>query len=185
MIKNTDCKNLQKMNSHVNGITAARNGKYATGWKIYANSAYSRVKKYGSSGSSWQKRCSNGDKNWFGWCDGYCGAGYNVGKIETTLKGCGTARLDFGNCYTSYCQVYVYIDGKKIASANMNTPHKVVYFNFKNGSKLRITEGNDGRSCMMTFNSFKVISCRKCHLGIISIHLKILLNTISTSIQSE
>ena len=159
MINNLDCKAI---NSHVNKITSATNGNQATGWKIYANHAFSSKKKY-SYDNYWGKKCSNGGKNWWGWCSGNCGGGKSkLGKIETTLKGCGTARLDFGNCYPNQCQVDVYVDGRRISTANKNTPHKVVQFDFKNGSKLKITEGADSKSCFMAFNSFKVISCRKC-----------------------
>ena len=143
MINNLDCNAI---NSHVNKITSATNGKQATGWKIYASTAYSSKKKRSSNPNEyWQKKCSNGGKNWWGWCDGLdCGAGkHNLGKIETTLKGCGTARLDFGNCNDLQCQVDVYVDGRRISTANKNTPHKVVQFDFKNGSKLKITEGEE------------------------------------------
>ena len=155
------------LNSHVNKITAATNGRKATGWRIYASTAYSSIKKHSNNNNEfWQKRCSNGGKNWWGWCVGNCGTGrYGLGRIETTLKGCGTARLDFGNCYTSTCVVNVYVDGRRISTANRNTPHKVVQFNYDNGSKLKITAFH---GCMMTFNSFKVISCRKCLPGIVN-----------------
>ena len=155
------------LNSHVNQITAAKNGNEATGWKINASAAYSSTKKRSNHGY-WQKRCSNGDKNWWGWCDGNCGTGTNgLAIIETTLKGCGTARLDFGNCYTYQCQVSVHVDGKIISTAYQNTPHKVVQFDFQEGSELKITEGPN--FCMMSFNSFEVISCKECQKGMINL----------------
>ena len=94
---------------------------------------------------------------------GSCGGETGIGSIETTLKGCGTAKLDFGNCYDADCNVYAYIDGKRIATAPKNTPHKLVIFNFKEGSKLKITEGENGSiHCVMVFNSFEVISYSLC-----------------------
>ena len=145
------------LNSHVNKITAAANGRQATGWRIYASNAYSSIKKRND---SWQKRCSNGGKNWWGWCDGNCGGVNHIGSIETTLKGCGTAKLNFGNCYDTDCNVNAYIDGKIIDTASKETPHKVVTFEFKEGSKLKIS--NARAACMMIFNNFEVISCSLC-----------------------
>ena len=165
------------MNTHVNKIREATNGRQAKGWKIYANSAYT-TKHYRNNDNGYSK-CSR-DDNWWGWCDGNCGSGRSgMGAIETRLKGCGTAWLNFGNCNSSECQVNVYIDGKKIATAYRNTHQKRAFFNFKNGSKLRITEGEGGQtSCMMMFNELKVISCRKCLPGIINStkHRNILFN---------
>ena len=116
--------------------------------------------------------CSNGDTNWWGWCGGeafrknhwFWGEQTVDCSIETTLKGCGTAKLDFGNCYTIDCNVNAYIDGKRIGTASKETPHKVVTFKFKEGSKLKITEGEAPGStfCMMMFNNFEVISCSLC-----------------------
>ena len=115
---------------------------------------------------------SNGSITWLG-----------VKKIGYSWKWVGdgstAAGLNFGNCNSSECQVNVYIDGKKIATANRNTHQKRAKFNFKNGSKLRITEGEGGQtSCMMMFNELKVISCRKCLPGIINStkHRNILFN---------
>ena len=116
-----------------------------------------------------QEYCSNGDTNWWGWCDRNCGGDKNIGSIETTLKGCGTAKLDFGNCdyppdYRRDCNVNAYIDGKIIGTASKNILHKVVTFGFKEGSKLKITEGEapGHANCAMIFNNFEVISCSLC-----------------------
>ena len=168
----------KESNSHVNKIKSARNGNQAVGWKINTSEAYSSNPKRSD---SWPM-CLNEVSNWFGYCDGNCGGRDHIGSIETTLRNCGTATLDFGNCYKKFfyfagkiekekyyipnvsnCKVHVYIDGKLISTALQNTPQKLVTFNFTDGSKLKITEGESGNtSCMMMFNNFEIISCSSC-----------------------
>ena len=141
----------KESNSHVNKIKSARNGNQAVGWKINTSEAYSSNPKRSD---SWPM-CLNEVSNWFGYCDGECGGRDHIGSIETTLRNCGTATLDFGNCYNN-CKV----DGKLISTALQNTPQKLVTFNFKDGSKLKITEGENGNNaCIMMFNNFEIISC--------------------------
>ena len=76
------------------------------------------------------------------------------GYIKTTLEGIGTARLDFGNCWTSGT-VKVLIDGIEIASASVSTPNMIVEFAF-NYSELEIREEDIG---ILVFNSFQVLTC--------------------------
>ena len=77
------------------------------------------------------------------------------GYIKTTLEGAGTARLDFGNCWTSGI-VKVLLDGVEIAFAPNNTPNKIVKFAF-NYSELEIREEDIG---ILVFNSFEVLTCQ-------------------------
>ena len=77
------------------------------------------------------------------------------GYIKTKLEGFGTARLDFGNCWTSGT-VKVLIDGIEIASASVSTPNKIVEFTF-NYSELEIREEDIG---ILVFNSFEVLTCQ-------------------------
>ena len=76
------------------------------------------------------------------------------GYIKTKLEGFGTARLDFGNCWTSGT-VKVLLDGIEIDSAPINTPNKIVEFSF-NSSELEIREEDIG---ILVFNSFEVLTC--------------------------
>ena len=76
------------------------------------------------------------------------------GYIKTKLEGFGTARLDFGNCWTSGT-VKVLLDGIEIDSAPINTPNKIVEFSF-DSSELEIREEDIG---ILVFNSFEVLTC--------------------------
>ena len=80
------------------------------------------------------------------------------GYIKTKLEGFGTARLDFGNCWTSGT-VKVLLDGIEIDNATINTPNKIVEFRF-NSSELEIREEDIG---ILVFNSLEVLTkCGKC-----------------------
>ena len=76
------------------------------------------------------------------------------GYIKTKLEGFGTARLDFGNCWTSGT-VKVLLDGIEIDSATNSTPNKIVEFRF-NSSELEIREEDIG---ILVFNSLQVLTC--------------------------
>ena len=76
------------------------------------------------------------------------------GYIKTKLEGFGTARLDFGNCWTSGT-VKVLLDGVEIDSANSSTPNKIVEFRF-HSSELEIREDDIG---IIVFNSLEVLTC--------------------------
>ena len=88
-------------------------------------------------------------KNWFGLLNDD-----ENGYIKTKLDGFGTARLDFGNCWTSGT-VKVLLDGIEIESAPISTPNKIVEFKF-NSSELEIREEDIG---ILVFNSFEVLTC--------------------------
>ena len=80
------------------------------------------------------------------------------GYIKTKLEGFGTARLDFGNCWTSGI-VKVLLDGIEIDSVPNSTPNKIVEFRF-NSSELEIREEDIG---ILVFNSLEVLTCTgKC-----------------------
>ena len=88
-------------------------------------------------------------KNWFGLLNDD-----DNGYIKTKLEGFGTARLDFGNCWTSGT-VKVLLDGIEIDRAPINTPNKIVEFRF-NSSELEIREEDIG---IIVFNSLEVLTC--------------------------
>ena len=129
------------------------------GWTIHISGGLFQM----DTGNKYYRTCGNNGMDWYGYCDGYnCGSNKrNLGSIETTLSGCGTAKLDYGNCY-EHGEVRVYLDGNQIDVAYPHTPNKIVEFEFKEGSKLKITEGEDGDNCMMKFSSFNVINCIHC-----------------------
>ena len=82
----------------------------------------------------------------------------DAGYIKTKLEGFGTAKLDFGNCWTSGT-VRVLLDGVEIDSAPDSTPNKIVEFRF-NSSELEIREEDIG---ILVFNSLEVLTCTgKC-----------------------
>ena len=95
--------------------------------------------------------------SWFGLLNNHNGVlnEDDNGYIKTKLEGFGTARLDFGNCWTSGT-VKVLIDGIEIASASVSTPNKIVEFAF-NYSELEIREEDIG---ILVFNSFEVLTCQ-------------------------
>ena len=130
----------QKVNSHVNDLKKYSTTKNAPGWTI--NVKYVKSKMF--NGAYW--RGCDGDNSWFGWG----GNGY----IETTLHGCGRARLDFGNC--AQCKVSVQLCGKTIATHCFAS--KTIEFDFKEGDVLRLSHCTS-KGGIIKFNSFKVIHC--------------------------
>ena len=103
----------------------------------------------------------NGNDFWFGLKSG----SGNLASIKTTLKGCGKARLDYGNCYDcfscvspNYDYVHVKLNGIEISKAANNNQElsKTVVFDFTDGDILELYE--DGLSAIK-FNGFSVISC--------------------------
>ena len=97
------------------------------------------------------KQCGNG-QFWFGF-----GSWTLVGSIETQLKGCGYAILDFGNCFGMDSWVYVYLNDEKLAQAGKNTQSMEVGFYFKEGSVLKLIESQ--AAAIIKFNRFDVIHC--------------------------
>ena len=92
-------------------------------------------------------KCRRGT-NWFGWS-----AHADVGTVSATLQGNGEATLDFGNCWDKG-EVKVYLNDWEVASAQENTPSKIVSFNFNDGDILKLIDGGGGRS-MFVINAFK------------------------------
>ena len=89
----------------------------------------------------------------------------NIASIKTTLKGCGKATLDYGNCFhcfscvsPNYDYVHVKLNGIEISKAANNNQElsKTVVFDFTDGDILELYE--DGLSAIK-FNGFSVISC--------------------------
>ena len=90
----------------------------------------------------------------------------NVASIQTTLKGCGKARLDYGNCFhcfscdsSNYDYVHVRLNGVEISRAANNNQElsKTIEFDFTDGNTVELYE--DGLSAIK-FNGLSVISCR-------------------------
>lgn len=82
------------------------------------------------------------------------------GSINTTLRGCGVAKLDFGQC-SIYGDpgdsTHVNLNGNEIGRAINLQPSKTIEFNFKDGDILELKEGSDFSA--IRFNSFTIISC--------------------------
>ena len=110
-----------------------------------------------------KKRCGTG--NWYEDSKGqkvcgpgswYC-SGSAIGSISTTLRGSGSATLDFGNCYTKG-KVVVLLNGQEIngkgkSTANANVKSKNITFKFIPGDELKIIEPDNG---IIKLNSFNV-----------------------------
>ena len=91
-------------------------------------------------------KCRRGT-NWFGWSP------YDkVGTVSTTLKGSGEVTLDFGNCWDSG-EVKVYLNDELVASAQKNTPSKIVSFKFRNGDILKLKD--EGPNSTIAINDIK------------------------------
>ena len=98
-------------------------------------------------------------------------------SIQTTLNGCGRARLDFGNCnckniefmevdkiivqgagYTQVSLNDVIIGNETYATASCNELSKKIEFDFQDGDTLELIGGGPPVS-FIRFNRFEVISC--------------------------
>ena len=75
-----------------------------------------------------------GNEGWFGFY-----SGSRAGSIYTIFKGSGSAVLLYGNCWNKN-EVYVYLNGIKIASAYGNETKKEIAFNFISGDLIEIVE---------------------------------------------
>ena len=73
------------------------------------------------------------------------------GTLSTTLKGFGTVKLNYGNCYKSG-QDKVYLNDQLIDIAKPNTRSKTKYFNYTDGSILKILETGAGNLNMNLIN---------------------------------
>ena len=133
------------LNAHVNSLRGTTT-KNVPGWNLdNINGGTVTNLNYG--------RCRDGN-SWYGWL-----SGIGEGSINTTLRGCGVAKLDFGECSygDSGSSTQVNLNGKEIGRASGIQPSKIVEFNFKDGDILELKEGFSGD--FIRFNSFTVISC--------------------------
>ena len=128
-------------NAHVNSLRGTTT-KNVPGWNLINVEGGSVV-----NASYW--RCHDGN-SWYGFrYDG------GICSIDTTLRRCGVAKLDFGQCCLFDCSTQVNLNGKEIGRATQ--PSESIEFNFKDGDILELKEGR-GNSAIR-FNSFTVISC--------------------------
>ena len=138
----TDCVSA---NAHVNSLRGTTT-KNVPGWNLDNVDRGSVInKKYGS--------CHDGN-SWWGYLNGY-----GRGSINTTLRGCGVAKLDFGECAGNLAREFtqVNLNGKEIGRATGLQRSKTIEFNFKDGDILELKEGSDYSA--IRFNSFTAISC--------------------------
>ena len=132
-------------NDHVNNLIGAHS-KSINGW-TFANINSFQMDPL----NNYYKKCGNG-QFWFGF-----GPSTIIGSIETQLKGCGYAVLDFGNCNWGNSWVYVYLNDEKLATAGKNTQSMEVGFYFKEGSVLKLIESQ--AAAIIKFNRFDEIHC--------------------------
>ena len=116
----------------------------SNGWVFHGKKGCGTGKWYEDSNG--QKVCGPG--SW------YC-SGSAIGSISTTLRGSGSATLDFGNCYTKG-KVVVLLNGQEIngkgkSTANANVKSKNITFKFIPGDELKIIEPDNG---IIKLNSF-------------------------------
>ena len=138
----SDCVNL---NSHVNKLRGTTT-KNVPGWNL------DNVDQGSVKNDTW-KHCGN-RYDWYGYL-----SGSGIGSINTTLRGCGVAKLDFGVCYgvRNGDSTQVNLNGKEIGRATGLQRSKTIEFNFKDGDILELKEGSDYSA--IRFNSFTAISC--------------------------
>ena len=109
---------------------------------------YNDWSKYDKNGRVF-KECGNG-KKWFG----FVGSEDDVGLINTTLSGCGTATLEFGNCYDEG-RIVAYKNGKEIGVAD-GLENKTIAFEFFDGDSIEIRLYNWG---IILLNNFVQDPC--------------------------
>ena len=78
------------------------------------------------------------------------------GTISTTLKGCGLAKVNVGNCFGDGF-ILVYLDEVKIGEVPKTSNYEFT-FNYKEGSVLKI----DSTGWIARFSNFEVIHCSPC-----------------------
>ena len=133
-------------NAHVNSLRGTTT-KNVPGWNLINVEGGSVV-----NASYW--RCHDGN-SWYGFrYDG------GICSIDTTLRRCGVAKLDFGEC-SKYggpsAFILVNLNGKEIGRATRGQLSKTIEFNFKDGDILELKESRI--NSYIRFNSFTVISC--------------------------
>ena len=118
--------------------------KYVPGWIIDVT--------YNPENSFEKENCMT-DNNWHGWT-----GNDDIGSIKTRLKGCGTAQLNFGNCYEKGI-TQVTLDGEIIGTAPSNAKNKIIQFDFEDGAILELQELNTG---IIVFNDLTITKCKYC-----------------------
>ena len=91
-----------------------------------------------------------------------------VGRVSATFKGSGRATLDFGNCF-KVGRTQVFLNGKRIGSANKKEVSRIVQFDYNSGNTLMLTEEGEG---IIKINSLKLAGCEEDQNGRFSIELK-------------
>ena len=81
-------------------------------------------------------------------------AGYYGGTISITLKGCGNAKINVGNCGSGGV-VSVYVDEVKIGDVDQQSNSEFT-FSYVEGSVLKI----DSNNMHVRFSNFEVTDCR-------------------------
>ena len=81
-------------------------------------------------------------------------AGGHGGTISITLKGCGNAKINVGNCWTEGV-VSVYVDEVKIGDVDQQSNSEFT-FSYVEGSVLKI----DSNNMLLRFSNFEVTDCR-------------------------
>jgi len=140
-----------RLNAHVNGLRGTTT-KNVPGWNL------DNVDRGSVANHNWGS-CRD-DNSWFGRYGTLWLVVSGVGSINTTLRGCGVAKLDFGECF-GYFDVddstQVNLNGKEIGRATSGQLSKTIEFNFKDGDILELKQGSGGST--IRFNGFTVISC--------------------------
>ena len=137
-----DCVSL---NAHVNSLRGTTT-KNVPGWNL------DNVDQGSVKNDTW-KHCGN-SYDWYGYL-----SGRRRGSINTTLRGCGVAKLDFGECAGNLAREFtqVNLNGKEIGRATRRQPSKTIDFRFKDGDIFELKEGH--YYSFIRFNNFTVISC--------------------------
>ena len=133
-------KDCLEDNAHLNNLKGSFS-KYVTGWDINVQNVQNS-----------KQNCMR-DNNWHGWINDDA-----IGSIKTKLKGCGTAQLNFGNCYKKGI-TQVTLDEKVIGEAHHSTISKIIEFDFEDGAILELQELNTG---IIVFNDLAITKCKAC-----------------------
>ena len=130
-------------NSYLNNLKGSST-KYVPGWKIDVDTD--------SQNSAYNEDCMT-DNNWHGYTSNDA-----VGSIKTKLRGCGSAQLNFGNCFIKGI-TQVTLDEKIIGIASAETMTKIIEFDFEDGVILELQELYTG---IIVFNDLTITKCKSC-----------------------
>ena len=102
------------------------------GWIISTNKSF---------GSRWAVECGKSNtwynrNTWYGWS-----TKGNVGSVKLYMKGSGSAKLVYGNCYESNNagMVKVYLNNEEISQASSGEI-KEIYFDYDHNAVLKLEE---------------------------------------------